>query len=101
MSDPSFKRSRPEEYYALYYQTKMLSGRVNIRDYKPIFYRFSNILVIFFVKVHGWFTIIQYILNHILNHKVSEKCSSNYYHFSSRLTFIFVNRVFFAFFSIL
>ena len=50
MSDPSFKRSRLEEYYALYYQTKMLSGRVNNRDYKPIFYRFSNILVIFFCK---------------------------------------------------
>ena len=32
------------------------------------------------------------------DHKVSYKCSSNYYHFSSSLTLIFVNRVFFAFF---
>ena len=32
------------------------------------------------------------------DYKVSYKCSSNYYHFSSRVTFIFVNRVIFAVF---
>ena len=32
MSDPSFERSRREECYALYFETKMLSGRVNNRD---------------------------------------------------------------------
>ena len=37
MSDPSFERSRLEEYYALYFETKMLLGRVHNRDYKPIF----------------------------------------------------------------
>ena len=37
MSDPSFERSCREEYYALYLKTKILSGRVNNRDYKPIF----------------------------------------------------------------
>ena len=36
MSDPSFEGSRLE-YYALYLETKMLLGRVNNRDYKPIF----------------------------------------------------------------
>ena len=51
MSDPSFKRSHRAEYYALYFETKILSGRVNNRDYKPIFHRFfSNILVKFFCK---------------------------------------------------
>ena len=51
MSDPSFQRSRREEYYALYFETKILSGRVNNRDNKPIFPRFfSNILVKFFCK---------------------------------------------------
>ena len=40
MSDPSFEWSRLEKYYALYFETKMLWGRVNNRDYKPIFYRF-------------------------------------------------------------
>ena len=48
MSDPSFERSRLEEYYALYYETKMLFGRVNNRDYKPIFQRF---FFTFFSKV--------------------------------------------------
>ena len=32
------------------------------------------------------------------DYKVSYKCSSNYYHFSSRVTFIFVNRVIFVVF---
>ena len=45
-----FERSRREEYYALYFETKMLYGRLNNRDYKPIFHRFSNILVKFFCK---------------------------------------------------
>ena len=50
MSDPLFERSRLEKYYTLYIETKMLYGRVNNRDYKPIFYRFfSNILVKFFL----------------------------------------------------
>ena len=40
MSDPSFKRSRGEEYYALYFEAKMLQGGVNNRDYKHIFHRF-------------------------------------------------------------
>ena len=40
MSDPSFERSRREEYYALYFKTIMLEGRVYNRDYKPIFHRF-------------------------------------------------------------
>ena len=34
------------------------------------------------------------------DYKVLYKCSSNYYHFSSRVTFIFVNRVIFAVFSV-
>ena len=34
----------------------------------------------------------------VLEHKVSYKCSPNFYHFSSSITFIFVNRVFFAVF---
>ena len=51
MSDPSFERSRREEYYALYFETKILSGRVNNREYMPIFHRFfKNILVKFFCK---------------------------------------------------
>ena len=37
MSDPSFESSRLEEYYALYFETKVLLGRVNNRNYKPIF----------------------------------------------------------------
>ena len=40
MSDPLFERSRLEEYYALYFETKILLGRVNNRDYKPIFFFF-------------------------------------------------------------
>ena len=43
MSDPSFERSRRERYYALYFETKILSGRVNNRNYKPIFHRFFQI----------------------------------------------------------
>ena len=43
MSDPSFERSRREEYYALYSETKILSGCVNNREYKPIFHRFFQI----------------------------------------------------------
>ena len=43
MSDPSFERSRREEYYALYFEIKILSGRVNNRDNKPIFPRFFQI----------------------------------------------------------
>ena len=43
MSDPTFERSRREEYYALYFETKILSGRVNNRDNKPIFPRFLKI----------------------------------------------------------
>ena len=59
MSDPSFERSCLEEYYALYFETKMLLGRVNNRDYKPIFHRFFKYFSkVFFVKVHGWSTVI-------------------------------------------
>ena len=48
MSDPSFERSHREEYYALYLETKIMQGRVNNREYKPIFHRFfSNMLVKF------------------------------------------------------
>ena len=43
MSDPSFERSCREEYYALYFETKILYGGVNNRDYKPIFHRFFQI----------------------------------------------------------
>ena len=43
MSDPSFQRSRREEYYALYFETKILSGRVNNCDNKAIFPRFFQI----------------------------------------------------------
>ena len=43
MSDPSFERSHRAEYYALYFETKILSGRVNNRDYKPICHRFFQI----------------------------------------------------------
>ena len=43
MSDPSFEWSRLGEYYALYFETKMLWGRVSNRDCKPIFYRFFQI----------------------------------------------------------
>ena len=39
MSDPSFERSRPEGYYTLYFETKMLYGLVHNCDYKPIFHR--------------------------------------------------------------
>ena len=103
MSNPSVERSRLEEYYALYFETKMLKGRVNNRDYKPIFHRFFlNILVKFFCKgpwlVYNNITYTKIVKNYS-DHKVSYKCSSNYYHFSSSLTFILVNRVFFAFFS--
>ena len=47
MSDPSFEMSRREKYYALYFETTMLYGRVNNRDYKPIFHRFFK----YFIKV--------------------------------------------------
>ena len=50
MSDPSFQRSRLEEYYALYLETKMLLGRVHNRDYKPIFHRFYQIFSKVFCK---------------------------------------------------
>ena len=53
MSDPSFERSRREEYYALYFETKILLGRVEKKtffrqvdiycEYKPIFHRFLKI----------------------------------------------------------
>ena len=43
MSDPSFERSRREEYYALYFKTKILYGPVNNRDNKPIFPHFFQI----------------------------------------------------------
>ena len=103
MSDPSFERSRLEEYHVLYFENKILQVRVNNRDCKPIFHRFfSNILVKFFCKgswlVYSNIIILKFVKNYS-NHKVSYKCSSNYYHFSSSLTFIFVNRVFSAFFS--
>ena len=42
MSDPSFERSRREEYYVLYFKTKILQGCVNNRD-NPIFPRFFQI----------------------------------------------------------
>ena len=59
MSDPSFERSRGEEYSALYFETKMLYCHVNNRDYKPIFHRFFKYFSkYFFVKVHGWSTVI-------------------------------------------
>ena len=61
MSDPSFERSSLEEYYTLYFETKMLLGRVNNRDYKPIFIVFFvkfYLCKVFFVKVHGWSTVI-------------------------------------------
>ena len=46
---------------------------------------------------------LNYNLKFVKNYsdpKVSHKCSSNYYHFSSSLTFIFVHRVFFGFFPV-
>ena len=50
MSDLSFERSCLEEYYALYFETEMLSGRVNNRDYKPIFHCFFKYFSNFFCK---------------------------------------------------
>ena len=59
MSDPSFERSRGKEYYALYFEAKMLQGRVNNRDYRLIFHRFLKYFSKgFFVKVHGWSTVL-------------------------------------------
>ena len=53
LSDPSFERSHCGEYYALYFATRISWDFAHYSDYMPLLAIFSNILVKFFVKVHG------------------------------------------------
>ena len=43
LNDPSFERSHGEEYYALYFETRMFSGYANNCDYMAIFDRLFTI----------------------------------------------------------
>ena len=104
LSDPSFERFHCAEYYALILKLECPEVMTIIVIIGLFFTAFSSISANFFCN-DPWsaYNNITYtkIGNYCSNLKVSYKCSSNYYHFSSSITFIFYKQgVFFAFFSV-